>query len=142
MPVIFALRKIVDRLTARGIVIHSDDAPVVLCVVDWVGIANESHDEWRAALAEAAGTISERVSVHCLHPHDTPGMDRAAFRFISEKTGSKILKNIEFEDGVIKSVANEVKNSLSDTIEVTHISMGKAKVNSPLLSFLRIFESE
>ena len=104
--------KIADPLSARGVVILSDDLPVVLCAVDWVGIANESHDEWCKVLATAAGTSPERVSVHCLHQHDTPGMDRAAFKIISKKSGNNILKNIDFEDSVIKSTANALKLAL------------------------------
>ena len=121
--------KIVDPLSARGIVILSDDLPVVLCAVDLVGIANESHDEWRQALADAAGTSPERVSVHCLHQHDTPGMDRVAYKILAEKMGSRILKNIEFEDRVIKSTTKALKLALRDTEEVSHISIGKAKVD-------------
>ena len=41
-PVAYApARKIVDPLWARGVVILSDEKPVVLCSVDWLGIANE-----------------------------------------------------------------------------------------------------
>jgi hypothetical protein len=121
--------RIVDQLSARGIVIISDDLPVVLCSVDWVGIANESHDEWRKALADAAGTSPERVSVHCLHQHDTPGMDRVAFEILAKKHGSKILKNIEFEDSIIKSTADALKVALLNAEDVSHISTGKAKVD-------------
>lgn len=121
--------KIADPLSARGIVILSDDLPVVLCAVDWVGIANESHDEWCKVLATAAGTSTERVSVHCLHQHDTPGMNRTAFEIIAKKSENNILKNIDFEDGVIKSTANALKLALRNTEEVSHISIGKARVD-------------
>ena len=49
-------KKIDDPLSARGLVLLIKPAPVVLCAIDWVGIANQGHDEWRAALAKAAGT--------------------------------------------------------------------------------------
>src|SRR5262249_16734648 len=68
-------RRIVDRLSARGLVIVGDDAPIVLCAVDWVGIGNGGYDAWREALAKAAGTTVERVAVHTLHQHDAPGCD-------------------------------------------------------------------
>lgn len=120
--------KVVDLLSARGIVILSDDLPVVLCAVDWLGIANESHDEWRKALADAAGTVPERVSVHCLHQHDTPCMDRVALNIIAEKRGNNVLKNVEFEDSIIKSTVNALKIALLKPEAVSHISIGKAKV--------------
>ena len=53
-------------LRARGIVLLGAGEPIVLCALDWIGIANESHDAFRAALARAAGTVPGRVSpCHC-----------------------------------------------------------------------------
>src|SRR2546428_280179 len=68
-------KEIVDPLSARGIVLLTDDKPIVLCAVDWVGIGNSGHTAFRDALAQAAGTTRERVCVHCLHQHDAPGCD-------------------------------------------------------------------
>jgi hypothetical protein len=67
-PVAYApARSIVDSLSARGIVILSDEKPVVLCAVDWLGIANEGQERWKESLAKAANTIVDRVSVHEHH---------------------------------------------------------------------------
>jgi hypothetical protein len=75
-PVAYAnARSIVDSLTAKGIVILSDEKPVVLCAVDWIGIANEGQDVWRESLAKAAGTTTDRVSVHTVHQHDGVSCD-------------------------------------------------------------------
>src|SRR5439155_19950111 len=64
-----------DELTlrCRGIVIIGAGKPIVLCAVDWIGIANEGHDQFRERLADAAGTTRDRVAVHTLHQHDAPG---------------------------------------------------------------------
>ena len=43
-------------LRARGVVLDGAGEPIVLCSVDWIGIANESHDEFRHQLARAAET--------------------------------------------------------------------------------------
>ena len=40
-------KKIVDPLSARGIILLTDKSPIVLCAVDWVGIGNSGYDEWR-----------------------------------------------------------------------------------------------
>ena len=53
-------------------------------VLDWIGIANEGHDAFRIALAQAAGTTPERVAVHALHQHDAPGCDFTAEKLIKE----------------------------------------------------------
>src|SRR6266849_2632229 len=56
-------KEIVDRLSARGIVLLTEDRPIVLCALDWVGIGNSGYDAFREALAKAAGTTRERVAV-------------------------------------------------------------------------------
>src|SRR5881396_2693047 len=62
-------KKIVDPLSARGVVLLTGQKPIVLCAVDWVGVGNGGYDAFRDALARAAGTTRERVAVHCLHQH-------------------------------------------------------------------------
>jgi hypothetical protein len=68
-------KEIVDRLSARGVVLVTDEKPIVLCAIDWVGTGNGGYNAWRKALAKAAGTTESRVAVHCLHQHDAPGCD-------------------------------------------------------------------
>src|SRR4030095_3486930 len=64
--------KRLDELTlrCRGVVLLGAEQPLVLCAVDWIGIANEGQDAFRAELAKAAGTVPGRVAVHTLHQHD------------------------------------------------------------------------
>jgi hypothetical protein len=56
--------EIVDPLSARGVVLFTNKLPIVLCVVDWVIISNDSHDLWREELAKAAR--------HDYRPSDRP----------------------------------------------------------------------
>lgn len=53
--------KRVDELTlrCRGIALVGAGKPIVVCAVDWIGIANEGQDAFRDALAEAAGTMRD-----------------------------------------------------------------------------------
>ena len=79
MPVAYVkARSITDPLSARGVVMMGEGKPVVLCAVDWIGIGNGGHDEWRRGLAEAAGTAMDRVTVHTLHQHDGVRCDLTA----------------------------------------------------------------
>ena len=68
-------KKIIAPLSARGVVILNAGRPIVLCAFDWVGIGSGAHVEYRKLLAEAAGTVPERVTVHTLHQHDAPAAD-------------------------------------------------------------------
>ena len=78
-------KEITDPLTARGLVLFPrGQDPIVLCAVDWVGIAHEGLDAWRGALAEAAGTSVDRVTVNCLHMHDAPFCDFTVDALLAE----------------------------------------------------------
>src|SRR5215510_12311689 len=78
--------KRLDELTlrCRGIVIVGAGQPIVLCAVDWIGIANLGHDAFREQLADAAGTTRDCVAVHTLHQHDAPGCDFTAERLVRD----------------------------------------------------------
>src|SRR5215468_4571220 len=71
-------------LRARGIVLLGAGEPIVLCAIDWIGIANEAYDTFRSGLARAAGTTPARVAVHTLHQHDAPDCDFSAEKILKE----------------------------------------------------------
>ena len=123
--------KRIDELTlrCRGIVLAGADQPIVLCAVDWIGIANEGHDAFRAALAEAAGTVPGRVTVHTLHQHDAPGCDFTAERLIKE-LGIQGYSRFEgsFHRTVIQRAAEALRAAMATAQPVTHYAYGEAEV--------------
>jgi hypothetical protein len=123
--------KRLDELTlrCRGIVILGAEKPIVLCAVDWIGIANEGHDQFREELASAAGTTPDRVAVHTLHQHDAPSCDFTAERLTREMG----LKGFERFDGgvqreVIHRASNALKLALSTAQTASHYGWGVARV--------------
>jgi hypothetical protein len=100
-------------LRAKGMVLLGSGLPIVLVSIDWTGITNECEDEFRNSLAEAAGTVPERVAVHVVHQHDAPYAN-------------------DIHDGFVLSVIERlkiaVKGSLDKTVPVTHIGLGEAPV--------------
>lgn len=120
--------KIVDPLSARGIILLGPPKPIVLVAVDWEGIANEGWDEWRQSIAVAAQTDIDHVSVHTLHQHDAPGYDPSADRILKAYgLGSKLYDPV-FMESTIKRVAASVREALGKTQPVTHLGLGRAKV--------------
>jgi hypothetical protein len=125
-----------DELTlrCRGIVLLpvsgvDGDKPVVLCAVDWIGIANEGHDAFREALAEAAGTTRDRVAVHTLHQHDAPGCDFTAERIMHElKLTNYARFDGTFHRQVIRRAAAALRSALPAAQPVTHYGWGAAEV--------------
>ncbi len=120
--------RILDPLSARGIVILSDEDPIVLCAVDWIGIGNEAHDAWREALANAAGTSTHRVSVHVLHQHDAPMCDLSAEAMLAEQGLGGKMFDMTFVRRTIESAAAAVRKVVLSPIEITHLGLGQAKV--------------
>ncbi|MDD4108392.1 MAG: hypothetical protein PHH93_06720 [Prolixibacteraceae bacterium] len=115
-------------LRARGIVLTGSGLPVVLVAIDWIGIANGAQDEFKQALAEAAGTSPERVAVHTLHQHDAP---------ICDFTSEQILIDAGIDPGcfdgtyareLISDLQSVIKSSMKEAKNVTHISLGEAPV--------------
>ena len=123
------MRGISDPLSARGVVLLPEgDLPVVLCAVDWIGIANGSHTAWRQALADAAGTTIERVSVHTLHQHDAPFADRTVEALLAEQGMGGLKYHTEFAQTAIDRAAAAVTEAIQNPTAVTHLGVGKAKV--------------
>jgi hypothetical protein len=114
------------------------DAPIVLCAVDWIGIANESHDAFRAALAEAAGTSPERVAVHALHQHDAPDSDFSAEKILEDVGMDARQFEGAYQREVLTNLASAVRKSISHAQTVTHVGLGAAKVEK-VASNRRIF---
>lgn len=123
--------KRIDEMTlrCRGIVILGAEQPVVLCAVDWIGIANEGHDAFRSALAEAAGTVPGRVAVHTLHQHDAPGCDFTAEKIIKELDVEGYTRfEGTFHRLVIQRAADAIRAALPNAQAITHYGYGEAVV--------------
>ncbi|MGI6461278.1 MAG: hypothetical protein ACOX5J_14525 [Candidatus Hydrogenedentales bacterium] len=121
-------QEIVDPLTARGVVLWAADGPIVLCAVDWVGIGNEAHDAWRDALAKAANTTRERVAVHTVHQHDTPGADYTAEHFLAGNGIGGAMFDVEPAVQALNRVAAAVAEAAGRPERVTHLGVGMGRV--------------
>lgn len=125
-------------LRARGIVLLGAGEPIVLCAVDWIGIANESHDLFREALAKAAGGSPSRVAVHTLHQHDAPECDFSAERLMNEAGLDPRQYAGHWQREVMTRLAAAVRDSLAQAKPVTHLGLGVADVHE-VASNRRIF---
>ncbi len=115
-------------LRANGIVIVTEDQPIVLCSVDWIGIANSAHSQWRQAIAEAVNTTIDRVTVHTIHQHDAPFCDFSADAILAKRGLGGTLFDVNFAQKAISDVANGAKQAADNATTVTHVGIGKATV--------------
>lgn len=113
-----------EPLLALGVVLLSDEKPVVLCAVDFCEIRGADHIHWRDVLAAAAGTTAEWVALHSLHQHNAPLVDTAAQKLLPE---IGILDAVATEKA-LQNTAAAIKDALNAPQPVTHLSTGEAKV--------------
>lgn len=121
-------KEIIAPLTAWGVVLLGSGQPIVLCVFDWVGIGNAAHDDYCERLAKAVGTTAERVTVHTVHQHDAPAADYSTEDLIKTIGLSGFMFDPKFARKAIQDVVAAVKASLKRTQPVTHVGVGKGRV--------------
>jgi hypothetical protein len=114
----------------HGFVLLGTDQPIVFCAVDWCEIRNGAYDQWRDALAAAAGTTRPRVLLSSLHQHDAPVTDAGAAQLLTEVGLKGELYDEAFHADVVQRAATALKDSLSEARRVTHLGLGQARVES------------
>lgn len=120
--------RIEDPLEAHGFVLLGPDGPIVVVALDWCELRHGAYDQWRAALADAAGTSRERVLISCLHQHDAPVVDTDA-QLLLDATGlPKELCDPEFDEACRRRVVEALRASLDNAKPVTHLGLGQANV--------------
>src|SRR3954454_7853383 len=124
---ILPVRGVDDPLKALGVVLLGGAKPVVLCSVDWTGIRNEAFRTWRKALAEAAHTTPQYVSLHTVHPHNAPFADVEAQKLIAA-AGAPASLDLKFYDDCVKRSAAALKAALPKSVKFTHVGTGSARV--------------
>ena len=117
-----------DPLEAMGYVLLGIGKPIVVCAVDWTGLANSAHIQWRKALADAARTTIDRVAVQCVHQHNAPFACMDAQAIVQEQGDLPDIVNPVFFDRCLKNAGDAVTKSLKKTTPVTHIAHGEARV--------------
>lgn len=117
-----------DPQEAIGYVLLGAGKPIVVCVVDWTGLANSAHIQWRGALAKAAGTTIDRVTVHCVHQHNAPFACMDAEKIILEQGDLPHIIEPEFFHRCLDAGSKAVAAALKKTQPVTHVAHGEARV--------------
>lgn len=118
-----------DSLEAIGMVILGAGAPIVLCAVDWTGLLNDAHIQWRATLAEAAGTTPERVAVQCVHQHNAPFACLESEKVVQAQGDLPHIVDLEFYGQCLERAKAAIAEALPHARPLTHIAHGQAKVD-------------
>ena len=117
-----------DPQEAIGFVVLGAGKPIVVCVVDWTGLLNEAHIQWRGALAEAAGTTPDRVTVHCVHQHNAPFVCLESERIVQAQGDLPHIVEMDFFNKCLDAGRKAVTAALKKPTPVTHVAHGEARV--------------
>ena len=116
-------------LEAIGYVLIGAGAPIVVCVLDWAGLMNDSHAAWRTALAEAAHTTPDRVTVHCVHQHNAPFVCQEAQRLAALQPDLPRMFEPAFVTSCLARAQSAVRTALAPPRRITHVAHGRATVH-------------
>ena len=123
------VKTVADNLEAIGLVILGAGDPIVLCAVDWTGILNRAHVEWRTALAKAAGTTPERVAVQCVHQHDAPFVCLDTEKLLVAQHAGLTCVDVDYFQTCLQRLASAIRKALPNARPLTHVATGEAKVD-------------
>lgn len=118
-----------DPLEAIGYVLLGAGQPIVVCVVDWTGLLNAAHLEWRQALAAAADTTIDRVTVHCVHQHNAPFACLDAEGIVEKQGDLPHIVEPGFFDACLRSARQSVAHARHNTRSITHIASAQNAVH-------------
>ncbi|GAB5562377.1 MAG: hypothetical protein SynsKO_40240 [Synoicihabitans sp.] len=118
-----------DQLEAIGYVLLSNEAPIVVCVLDWAGLMNSAHHKFRTALATAAGTTPDRVALHCVHQHNAPFVCEETRIRLAQLPGLPPVFDPGFFQVCLQRGQEAIRAALAQSTPVTHIGHGSAPVH-------------
>jgi hypothetical protein len=101
-----------DKLHAKGVVLQDGQKRYVLCAVDWCGIGNRTHAEFRRKVADAAGTTPDLVAIQSIHQHTAPYVDGTAYDLM-RKHGAPVY---EFTDKAIGRVTHQLASAVREAV--------------------------
>jgi hypothetical protein len=120
--------EVTDPLSLRGIVIVGAGEPIVICAVDWIGIANEAHQALRRQLAAATKSNPHRVAVHALHQHDAPRCDFSSASLLAHHGVEHSFYDVRWSREVFDRAAVAVRQAVEDAKPFNEIGLGVAEV--------------
>lgn len=123
------VKRIEHPLELRGVVLRADSRTFVLSAIDYCGICNTSDDFIRDAMARAAGTSRDCVSLQSLHQHSAPILDADAVRLLHGELSEQHTRHLAFTDGIARRTATAIERALSHLQPVTRIVGTQAKVD-------------
>ena len=118
-----------DPLKLRGVIIQGNDAPIVLAAIDWTGICNNAYFQIRDAIASAAHTTPDRVSLHSVHQHNAPFCEPYANALLKKYNASGLTYDEVYFANLIKRTSEAVRAASNDGRPMDQVGLGQGLVS-------------
>lgn len=119
--------RVADPLLAKGLLLQSDGKRLVLCAVDWCGLAGSSHRLLRDRMAAAAGP-GATVTLHTVHQHTAPYVYGDASRLLAELSATPLAYPDSALEDLAARLGEAVRKAAGALQKVDSIGFGQAEV--------------
>lgn len=121
-------KEVTTPLSCRGVVIAGAGDPIVLCAIDWIGVGGGGQTVFRRHIAEALGTLPQRIVIHALHQHDAPRCDFSVDEILNHHGIGGTGFDPVFARRVVEQTAAGAREALASAQPVTHLGLGEGVV--------------
>jgi hypothetical protein len=120
--------EVLDPLFAKGVILETPRARIVICAMDWCGIGGSTYRLFRSALAAAAEAKS--VALQSVHQHTAPYIDGDAYDLLEKLPNPPLLMSRTAVKGIAANLATAARNAVNALQPFDRIGFGSAEVRS------------
>lgn len=121
--------EVTDPLSCRGFILLGAGDPIVVCAVDWIGVANESQRVWKERIAQGVHTTVDRIAIHALHQHDAPRCDLSAAAILAQFGAADAHYDVPWIREVIDRSVVAISQAAAEAKPFDGIGIGMAEVH-------------
>ena len=123
------LSEVEHPLLAKGVILEDAGGRYVLCALDFCELRNSAYTRACTALAEAAGTTPDRVSVHTVHQHTAPMVDPEAFTLADRVPSPPPHPDLSVMDQLLARLAETVHTASTRLVPWNRLGTSQARVD-------------
>ncbi|MGC8794876.1 MAG: hypothetical protein ACP5U2_15965, partial [Bryobacteraceae bacterium] len=122
------LKEVIDPLWAKGAVIEQGGRRLVICSMDWCGLAGAAFRQLQQALASAGGVAREDVILHTVHQHAAPYVEGDAYLVLRELPDPPLMYSQRGLDELASKLASSVKEALARLQPADAVGLSQTRV--------------
>jgi len=122
------LETVLDPLWAKGLVLEQGRRRLVLCAMDWCGLAGVAFRQIQQALASASGARPSDVILHTVHQHAAPYVDGDACRLLRNLPDPPLTYSQRGLDALARRLTAAVRDAIARSQPVDAVGVAQVRV--------------